>query len=62
MFGARKVCHFRQKNPPFWRFSPAENMAYASVYHLSPEFLPYYLEFVTFLPAFGNYGLPKCAA
>src|SRR5262245_16636059 len=28
MFGARKICRFSQKKPPFWRFSPAENMAY----------------------------------
>ena len=31
MFGARKVCRFDQRRPPFWRFSPAENLAYASV-------------------------------
>jgi phenylacetate-CoA ligase len=46
MFGVRKVCRFDQRKPPFWRLSPAENLAYASIYHLSPEFLPYYLEFL----------------
>jgi len=46
MFGVRKVCSFVQAQPPFWRFSPAENMAYASIYHLSPRYLPYYLEFL----------------
>jgi len=46
MFGVRKVCPYDQNKPPFWRFSPAENMAYASIYHLSPGFLPYYLEFL----------------
>jgi phenylacetate-CoA ligase len=46
MFGARKICRFDQNRPPFWRFSPAEKMAYASVYHLSPEFLPAYLQFL----------------
>jgi len=46
MFGVRKVCRFDQKQPPFWRFSPAENMAYASIYHLSPQFLPHYLAFL----------------
>ena len=46
MFGVRKVCHFDQDQPPFWRFSPAENMAYASIYHLSPRFLPCYVEFL----------------
>jgi phenylacetate-CoA ligase len=46
MFGVRKVCSFEQDGPPFWRYSPAENMAYASIYHLSPKYLPYYLEFL----------------
>jgi phenylacetate-CoA ligase len=46
MFGARKICRFDQKKPPFWRFSPVENMAYASVYHLGSEFLPAYVEFL----------------
>jgi len=46
MFGVRKVCRFEQDRPPFWRFSPAEDMAYASIYHLSPRFLPYYLDFL----------------
>jgi phenylacetate-CoA ligase len=46
MFGVRKVCRFDQDKPPFWRFSPAENMAYASVYHLSPKNIPAYLDFL----------------
>ncbi|MHB8132779.1 MAG: phenylacetate--CoA ligase family protein [Anaerolineaceae bacterium] len=46
MFGVRKVCNFDQKKPPFWRFSPAENMAYCSIYHLSEKFIPYYLDFL----------------
>ena len=46
MFGARKVCRFTQTRPPFWRFSPAENMAYASVYHLAPDFVPAYIDFL----------------
>jgi len=46
MFGVRKVCNFEQSKPPFWRFSPAENMAYISIYHLSPHFMPAYLEFL----------------
>ena len=52
MFGVRKVCRFDQNKPPFWRFSPSENLAYASIYHLSPKYLPYYLEFLrSFRPA-----------
>ncbi len=46
MFGVRKVCRYDQIKPPFWCFSPVENMAYASIYHLSPKFLPYYLDFL----------------
>jgi phenylacetate-CoA ligase len=46
MFGVRKVCNYQQDIPPFWRFSPVENMAYASIYHLSPKYLPFYLEFL----------------
>ena len=46
MLGVRKVCNFDQEKPPFWRFSPVENMAYLSIYHLSPQFLPHYMEFL----------------
>jgi phenylacetate-CoA ligase len=46
MFGVRKVCNFQQSKPPFWRFNPAENMAYASIYHLAPKFLPHYIRFL----------------
>jgi phenylacetate-CoA ligase len=46
MFGARKVCRFDQVRPPFWRYSPAENLAYASVYHLAPPYLPHYVRFL----------------
>lgn len=46
MFGVRKVCRYDQDHPPFWRFSPAEDMAYASIYHLSPRFIPAYLSFL----------------
>jgi phenylacetate-CoA ligase len=45
MFGVRKVCRFDQTEPPFWRISPMENMAYMSIYHLSPSFMPVYLDF-----------------
>ena len=46
MCGGRKICRFDQDRPPFWRFSPMENMAYASAYHLSPRFLPDYVAFL----------------
>jgi len=47
MFGVRKVCNYDQSKPPFWRYSPRENMAYASIYHLSPQYLPHYIKFLT---------------
>lgn len=46
MSGGRKVCNFDQNTPPFWRYSPVENLAYGSSYHLSERFLPYYVEFL----------------
>jgi phenylacetate-coenzyme A ligase PaaK-like adenylate-forming protein len=46
IFGGRKVCRFKQNHPPFWRFSPAGDMAYASIYHLSAKYLPHYLTFL----------------
>ncbi len=52
MFGARKICRPDQRRPPFWRYSPAEDLAYASVYHLSPANLPAYVRFLCrFRPA-----------
>lgn len=43
MCGGRKVCRFDQTKPPFWRYSPIENVAYASAYHLSEEYLRHYV-------------------
>jgi phenylacetate-CoA ligase len=46
MFGVRKVCRFEQNRPPFWRLSPIENMAYLSIYHLTPRYIPAYIDFL----------------
>jgi len=46
MLGGRKICNFNKDSPPFWHYSPAENLAYASIYHLSERFLPSYVEFL----------------
>lgn len=46
MFGARKICHWAQQEPPFWRVNPYEDMAYCSIYHLSPRYLDSYLAFL----------------
>lgn len=46
MFGVRKVCRFEQDEPPFWRLSPVEDMAYLSIYHLAPRYMPAYIDFL----------------
>lgn len=46
MFAVRKVCRWDQARPPFWRVSPVENMAYCSIYHLSPANLDAYVKFL----------------
>lgn len=52
IFASRKICRYDQSKPPFYRYSPTENMAYASIYHLSQKFLPYYMDFLrSFQPA-----------
>ncbi|MFB3909822.1 MAG: phenylacetate--CoA ligase family protein [Candidatus Eisenbacteria bacterium] len=43
-FGTRMVVPTRQRKLPFWRFEPAENNVYFSLFHLSEEFLPSYVE------------------
>ena len=46
MFGVRKVCRFDQAKPPFWRHSLIENMVYLSIYHLTPRYMPAYVDFL----------------
>lgn len=46
MFGVRKVCRYDQVKPPFWRYSPVENLAYLSIYHLSEDIMPSYVGFL----------------
>ena len=43
-FGTRMVVPLRQRKPPFWRRERAENNLYFSLFHLSEEFLPSYVE------------------
>jgi phenylacetate-CoA ligase len=59
MFGVRKVCRYDQHQPPFWRYSPAEDLAYASVYHLSPKFLPAYIAFLREFQPVSIMGYPS---
>lgn len=44
MIGGRKICRFDQQRPPFWRYSSVEHLVYMSAYHLSPRFMPAYIE------------------
>jgi phenylacetate-CoA ligase len=46
IFAGRKVCRFDQEGPPFWRVSPVEDMAYLSSYHLTPRYMPAYVDFL----------------
>jgi phenylacetate-CoA ligase len=41
-FGTRMVVPPRQTKPPFWRFEPAENNVYFSLFHLSDRCLAHY--------------------
>jgi phenylacetate-CoA ligase len=62
MFGARKICAFAKDSPPFWHFSPTEDLAYASIYHLSDKFLPSYIDLLRkFNPALIE-GYPSALA
>lgn len=47
MFGARKICSWDQRKPPFWRTSPVEDMTYCSIYHLSPAYMGAYVDFLS---------------
>ena len=44
MLGGQLVVPRNQRRPPFWIWNSAFNQLYMSSYHLSPEFIPYYLD------------------
>lgn len=41
-FGGQPVVPFEQSEPPFWRSDLARGRVLFSLYHMKPEFLPYY--------------------
>ena len=41
-FGGQPVVPFEQQEPPFWRSDLARGRVLFSLYHMKPEFLPYY--------------------
>ncbi len=44
MLGGQLVTPVSQRRPPFWVWNAALNQLYLSSYHLSPDFIPHYLE------------------
>ena len=44
ILGGRMVAKFTQTKPPFWVWNAPMRQLYMSSYHLSPRFLPWYLE------------------
>lgn len=44
ILGGQLVTPIRQKKPPFWVWNQALNQLYLSSYHLSPTFIPSYLD------------------
>ena len=39
-----RICPVEQTEPPFWQYNPANNELIMSIYHLSPQSFPAYLE------------------
>ncbi len=58
-FNGSLVAPFDQKQPPFWRTSAYDRRTLFSVYHMTPENLPAYVEAVHALPARYVEGYPS---
>ena len=44
ILGGQLVTPFRQSQPPFWVWNATSHQLYMSCYHLSPDYIPAYLE------------------
>lgn len=44
ILGGQLITPISQRHPPFWIWNPSLNQLYLSSYHLSPDFIPYYLD------------------
>ena len=44
ILGGQLVTPFRQSQPPFWVWNATSHQLYMSSYHLSPDYIPAYLE------------------
>lgn len=58
-FNGRMIVPFRQKRPPFWRRNAYAKQTLFSVYHMSPENLPLYVDSVHDTPARYAQGYPS---
>ena len=44
VLGGQLVTSYKRTKPPFWVWNAAMNQLYMSSYHLSPRYIPYYLD------------------
>jgi phenylacetate-CoA ligase len=58
-FGGQMIVPFRQRRPPFWRTNRYGGQTLFSLYHMSPENLPAYLDAIHDSPARYAQGYPS---
>ncbi len=58
-FGGRMIVPFHTRKPPFWRFDSGLNQTLFSLYHMSPENLPAYVDAVHRSKAVYAQGYPS---
>jgi len=59
LFGGRSLIPLRQKNPPFWRYSPSTNQILFSAQHLSESSFRVYLDEIKRSKATWIHGYPS---
>jgi len=59
LFGGRSLIPIRQKNPPFWRYSPSTNQILFSAQHLSESSFRVYLDEIKRSKATWIHGYPS---
>jgi phenylacetate-CoA ligase len=58
-FGGRPIVPIRQHKPPFWRVDSRERRTLFSIFHMSPENLPTYVDAIHAAPARFVQGYPS---
>ena len=58
-FGGQMVVPFHQQEPPFWRTNYYGQETFFSLYHMSPEQLPHYVDHILEAPASYVQGYPS---